>query len=216
MEQNLSTLKDYINSIDYVLVKTRFSSKMMNTDEFTSKYSDNIISEYLHGIRNFYDFPRGIIMFDKENKFLFECANIKNMIDYDLIPIKYTNIDESKIYKIKRSNNDIQDCKLSSNYSIFICGKGIIRITCHFDCLNESTQLHETYYKSVHFIDFLELNNIELLEITKPSIVSKYDSISASLYNEINNHYCNILNEFYNKIEGKFNDLNINIKINNL
>jgi hypothetical protein len=216
MEHNLSTLKDYINSIDYVLVKTRFSSKMMNTDEFTNKHSDNIISEYLHGIRNYYDIPRGTIMFDKENKFLFECANIKNMIDYDLIPLKYTNIDESKIYKIKRSNNDIQECKLISNYSIFICGKGILRITCHFDCLNESKKIYETYYKSVHLIDFLELNNIELLEITKPIIVSNYDSIASPLYNEIKNYYYNLLNDFYNKIQGKFNDLNINIKINNL
>ena len=216
MEQNLSTLDDYINSIDYVLVKTRFSSKMMNTDEFTNKHSDNIISEYLHGVRTYYDIPRGTIMFDKENKFLFECANIKNMTNYDLIPIKYTNIDESKIYKIKRSNNDIQECKLSSNYSIFICGKGILRITCHFDCLNESTQLYETYYKSVHLIDFLELNNIELLEITKPDIINKCVYISSSLYSEINNYYCNLLNDFYNKLQDKFNDLNINIKINNL
>ena len=78
-----------------------------------------------------------MVMYHKDNEYLFICSVIQLMIDDNLIPIRYTNLSEEKIYKVKRSSGDIQDCVLINNTSITTDENGDMRILNSFQELED-------------------------------------------------------------------------------
>lgn len=183
--------------------------KYMGYDQTINKFYNinDITSKYITGCADFIQIPRGIIFFNKKNRILANCVDISFMINRGYIPLKYIKeIDVSekvdtqngtiskiikKIYKMKRSSGEKQNCILGDNNSLFIKGFSKnsdnpdnpdkdwrIRVLFN-DCLKnknvDNTDLekdldhlknnYSILYKCIKIEDFFRENNIEKITI---------------------------------------------------
>ena len=205
IQENFNSSQEILNKIKEVLLGMCFTSRYMGMDMYTNKIygeqSDDFYNKYIYGIQNIYSLPAGIVMFHKSSELLFKCTNIEFMITENIIPFKYTNI-EQKIYLIKRSNGDIQNACILNNGGLFF-KKYTLYISNNFSS-NKHEILHpkslNTYQKSLLLKDFLELNDIKL-EITLPYFDTKTINSQSSILQEVLHYYNNKLTEFQKKID---------------
>lgn len=139
---NLKNMDDIINQINRVVIKTSyFSSKKMNTDEFTNisfyycnrnnirEVIDNkkmLVSENdvfetkIIGSNTFLNYCCGTIIYHKINKILFNYSCIEFMILNMSIPIQYLNINIKKPVQFTRKSGQINTGYLEDNQSLRI------------------------------------------------------------------------------------------------
>jgi len=193
-----------IENINSVLFSMCFSSRYIRTDMYDNKKydtDDDFKTEYLWGIQNMYNIPAGAVFYHNSNKLLFDCTNIEFMMTYDIISFKYTNIDKTKIYKVKRSNGDIQPCILINNGGLFIKDDELRIINTFNKDKNielESPYLGE-YQKGITINDFIELNNINI-EITIPFFSDIIIESVEPLMKEVLMYYNDKLNNYKEKL----------------
>ena len=208
----LNTVDDVISQIEYVTMKTHFSSKYAGVDEFTGKYykehdffneddDDNfqLKSMLIPGCNTFVTFPRGSVLYHSDNQILFDFACIQYYIDNCAIPISLTNLDDTILYRINRSDGTQHNSIIKGNYSLRISktrGKPIIEQ--HF--MNDKTDplsnnKTTNVYKAVMIDEFFETNNIKLFTIKLPYInIENYTKtilsleLTEKLINFYNNH----------------------------
>ena len=237
--------KEYIDNIKNVLMSTSFTSKRVGVDEFTGiYYNDNdnkentsyklgIIHKYILGINTLYNIPRGLVVYHVSSAILYDFLIIENMITNNLIPLQLTNI-ENKSYKVKRSNGDIQDCRLQYNGSLLLNNVGNILIkTLYFNdkrfaIISDFNEKCDKYfygdcYKFIPLKTFLELNNLNEITINLPYInvdnddefKTKYEHIDSrkiSIYKELAMYYNSKLSDLKLQLDNCCDDLNINVK----
>lgn len=180
-----------------------FSTKVVDTDEFTGIHYPNSIDEdeidletlkskeegyfrskKITGSNTFTSFNYGVILFHSSNKLLFNYSVLEFMIKNYGIPIKFTSFDISKVYKFKRSNGDINIGMIKENSSLRISrsmNKVIINIK--FDDKSNIEEDTEYFYNSITYLeksvplkDFMELNGISSFSIEVPNYYEKYTS----------------------------------------
>ena len=180
-----------------------------------------------------------MVLFHKSNKILYDCLVIASMFEYSIIPLTFTNLNCFKKYKVLRSDNTIQDCYIKENNSIvfnnnnnnnkynylinvsFYKNKDIaskIQINNDID-----TQYYGDAVKNLYIKDFLNINNIDILEINLPylnvtteNIIEKYPHINDSkkeILVEVCDFYDRKLDILKENISKNMKDLNINITI---
>lgn len=159
------------------------------------------------------------MQFNQKNKLLYDCLEYQFHFDKFSIPIKYTDLDTTKTYKVKRSSGIIHNCFISNNYSIrFNKTNKKFVIENHFNNnLNVKYSIkynNENIYdliKSVLVVDFLELNEINKINIKIPLLKEDdYDLNNLDISYELSKE----LIKYYN-YEIKKYEINIYDKINN-
>ena len=205
-EEIFNSSQEIINKIKDILVGMCFTSRYMGMDMYTNKIyeekSPDFYNKYIYGIHNIYSLPAGIVMFHKSSDILFKCTNIEFMIEYNIIPFKYTNIYQ-KIYLIKRSSGEVQNACILNNGGIYF-KNNILYISNNFSS-NKHEILHpkvlNEFQKAVLLKDFLELNNIKL-EITLPYFDNDTINSQTNILQEVLHYYNDKLKEF-----GRKNDI---------
>jgi hypothetical protein len=214
----LSTFDSIIDSINSVIFKTMFSSKRVGVDEYSGicyiqEYSDVEIDEEkileddnlikcdrIIGCGTFLNIPGGMVIYHHSNQIIFDYTNIEYMFHRVSIPIIFTNLSTSKIYKIKRSNGEIHNCIIDKSESLKISvSRDQISISLHFPLIpleNESDSINNTEYdmiKTIMLEEFLILNQISQFVITIPEYYkeNKYiiSHISSQVLTQLNEHY---------------------------
>ena len=207
------SLENAIRAIKDVLGEMCFTSRFLGKDMFTKKTysedSDVIVSKYIYGIQSLYEFPCGLVMYHEDNEHLFICSVIELMLQDNLIPLIYTNISDEKIYKVKRSNGDIQDCILINNTSITSDSNGEMFILNSFqeyeDYLEKKDILPGIYCalrKLVRLNTFLETNNMKL-SLNLPYFTTEEIESSEPLKKQLLEYYNQKLTEFEKNIRNK-------------
>jgi len=202
----LDSCQKIISQIKSVLIGLCFTSRFMGTDMYDnciySDYDDEFKSQYLYGIQNKYNIPAGVIFYHIKNKVLFDCTNIEFMINECIISFKFTDLDITKKYIVKRSNGDIQDCILVFNGGLFIKDDRL-KIINTFNT-NKEDELMSPYLgdlqKGIDLIDFLTINNLNIT-ITLPLFEDSYIQSSNNVIKELLLYYNNNLLYFKQTIE---------------
>ena len=164
-----------------------------------------LVSKKIIGSDTFFFYPRGFIQFNSKNKLLYDCLEYQFHFDKLSIPIKYTDLDTTKPYKVRRSNGIIHDCFICNNYSIrFSKTTKKYVIENHFNekntnyKINYNIKYHDNkiydLIKIVLVKDFLKLNRIDKININIPLLnKDNYDlnnlDISFELSKELINYY---------------------------
>lgn len=180
-----------------------------------------LVSKKIIGSNTFFFYPRGFIQFNSKNKLLYDCLEYQFHFDKLSIPIKYTNLDTTKPYKVRRSNGIIHDCFISSNYSIrFSKTTTKYVIENHFNEKNTDyiTNYNKKYHdnkiydliKTVLVKEFLELNEIDKINISIPLLnEDNYDlnnlDISFELSKELINYYNYEIKKYEEDVFNKIN-----------
>ena len=201
-----STLKEITDSIESVLAglcfTSRFVGKDMFTGEFYNEYDNDLLNEYLYGIQALYDIPAGLIVYHKDNQYLFDCLVIELMFSENVIPFCYTNISEDKIYKVKRSDGSIQKSTIKNNGGLVI-HEDKVRLSNYF-CSEPTLEMLPGYtgdlVKGINVNDFVKLNNIEL-KLNLPYFTKEQIDSSTELKKQLFNYY----NSKLDKVIEKFN-----------
>ena len=212
-----NSLDEIIETIKSVIDSMCFSSRFIGFDMYTNKkYDDNeILSRYIYGIGNLYSIPHGIVLYHESNELLFCCTNIEFMLSENIIPYKYTNLDISKIYKVERSNGDIQDTVLLQNGGLVLYeteNEKKIKLINIFSN-NKEDKIDPIFSpelnKMVLLDKFLKLNNIEKFNINIPKLSKELKTEYESPYSELVEYYNNKLDEFTEKVK-EYNIIDIN------
>nr|QFG74527.1 MAG: hypothetical protein [Megaviridae environmental sample] len=200
---------EYINKISSIIDMMAFSSKRINVDEFDEKkyQSMEIEEKYVTGCANKYDPPRGLVIYNKNNKILFDCLNVQFMINNMIIPLIHTNLKtysysepKENFYKVERSkSNEVQNCILHHNESI-VYHKDKFKINVHFN--EDKNTTIESYYtdlqKYIYLEDFLELNNIKDFNFIIQKIPEMQDN---TLHSSIVKYYNKLIDDYTIKIQ---------------
>lgn len=217
IETNFLDFNEIVKSINVVISSMCFSSRLINVDMFTNKkYDDDnaIISKYIYGIANIYSIPHGIVLYHESNELLFICTNIQFMINENIIPFQYTNIDKSKIYKVKRTDGTIQDTTLIQNGGLFFLEKEKkIKIINSF-CSNVQEQINPLYsgdlQKGVLLDNFMEINKLTNIKINIPYLSKEIKNEYSKPYSDLVDYYNKELDIFVEKIK-EYNITNIDL-----
>lgn len=202
-EKHFNNYQEIINSINDVIASMCFTSRFIDLDMFTNKkYDNNILSRYIYGIQNMYNIPGGIVLYHESNELLFCCTNIQFMLTNNIISFKYTDIDISKIYKVKRTDGSIQDTVLIQNGGLILDEtQKKIKLINTFSS-NKDEKLNPIFsgglQKAVSLDNFMETNNLSSIKINIPYI-------SNEIKKDYEKHYCDLI-DYYNKELDKFND----------
>lgn len=204
-DYSLNSLEEIKECIESVLAGMCFTSRFIGKDMFTGEvYNENdkdLISIYLNGIQAIYDIPGGIIIYHKDNQYLFDCLVIEFMFQDNIIPFCYTNISEDKIYQVKRSDGSVQNCSIKNNGGLVI-HEDKVRISTYF---YEDTTLEMLpgysgdLVKGVNVNDFVKLNNIEL-SLNLPYFTKEQIDGSSDLQKQLFNYYNSKLDKLTEKI----------------
>ena len=185
IEIDYESEKSINDRIDYVAYKTRYSSKLVNTDEITGKeYDENCPELLLHeipGSQMIYYPPAGVVYCHDSNLIVFKCVCIHFMIMHKIIPYQLTCLNKNQIYKLKRSTGFFQRGYLEYNSGIRISkttNKLILNIGFNSDgnqIISENQPFEEgiivdqipilSYSKHVVLDDFCSDNNISKVSI---------------------------------------------------
>jgi len=200
-ELNFNSLNEIVEQIKIILYGMCFSSRYCGMDMYTNKYydvdDDKFCNKYLYGIQQIYNIPGGIVMFHKSNDLLFQCTNIEFMITENIIPFQYTNIDNNKIYLVKRTSGDIQNACILNNGGLFLKDETFM-ISNNFSSSKDEIlypKAINNFQKAVVLEDFLILNDIKL-EIKMPYFDSQIINSSSNIMSEVLNYYNNKLKLF--------------------
>ena len=195
------TLEGLIESIEDVVAQMCFTSRFIGVDMFTKeKYPENsedLVSNYMDGIQSIYEIPAGLVIYHKSNEHLYTCSVIELMIQDKIIPFTYTNICEEKIYKVRRSNGEIQDCVLINNGAITTNSGNnelyILNSFCDYEDYEAGVEIHPGCYsslrKSVRISEFQKINSFKI-EIKLPYFSEK-DILEATPLNKELFYYYN-------------------------
>lgn len=160
-----------------------FSSRFVNTDEFTRVYyenteedDDNHLFCYQIECAETLDlyYPHDRVCCHKDNEWMFKCFQIMFWHQKELLPHKYLNLPH--IINIKRSSGEVQKGITNPNDAIRVRigskdTEPRVYIKVHFSCKNpQSTESIECgYNKLIYMEDFLEVNpDFKTLKITFP------------------------------------------------
>ena len=167
-----------------------FSMRLINYDQTVGLFikGGDLYNYYIIGCGDLVSFPRGMILYSKENWSLAVCTTINCMIQEYYIPLQF--IEElsdrqsnhcKKIYKLKRTSGKIQNCILGNNHSLFLKGRNnpinlsIWKIRVLFNDIDEVVdgeeeediikleKNHTTYEKCIDIDEFCKLNDITQL-----------------------------------------------------
>ena len=202
---DLSNFEEFENRIENVLSGLAFSSKAVGYDEFVRKYYnyDDVYESFIMGSGNFYPYPRGAVCLHKSNTFFFDVANIKFMIEKNIIPLDLINcdLDFQQSIKIPRSNGSVNEGRSVINSALKISKTkgGVYAYVRFFD--NETNFDMEKHTKINELFD---CNNIDKFKIKIPQLNiqdynfddGKYEYLSSSLIDEIIEYYNSKVNEF--------------------
>ena len=131
-------IKDMIELNDRFCQHTIFySMRMMTYDQTVGLYikGDDLYNYQIIGCGDLVEFPRGMILYSKENEKLAACTTLNFMIQESYIPLHF--IEElpvrqantcKQVYKLKRSSGKIQNCILGDNHALFLKGRDISQI----------------------------------------------------------------------------------------
>jgi len=214
-----NTLKDVDDCIESGLYKIFFASKFVNIDEFTKqKYKGNNIMKCIPGYEAVTQMPRGYISYNNSNEWLFKLACMKFILQYNIIPISYTNL--NSIMNIKRSTGKIQRAHFSKNNCIRM-SKSYNKLVanCSFnenddvDNKNNEPTIFSNKTKSVLIGDLIKLNNIDKLIINYKIYSDEYISTLNELQQECFNHYNKLIHDWFKTFEENL-DEDIKIIIN--
>lgn len=236
----LNNLENILEKFRYLEFQIGYSSKYINIDEFSGKkyldikssdnenenneetnkkfkyVQDELISKKIIGSNTFFFFPRGIILFHPRNQLLYDCFQYQFHFNKKSIPLQYTNLSELKKYRVRRSDGCIHDAIINYNNSIrFNESKKYYIIEMHFNNDTKNITFKSDvcdYIKSVSLKEFVELNNINNLEIRFPLINdNNYDLNNLDVRKELAEELIKYYNYEIKKYE---NYLNREIKIN--
>lgn len=192
-EQLIEKINDTVNRVSY------FCSKLVNIDEFTGKRyedEDDIPIDELKkspngylgcnkiiGSSTFTNYNYGTIDYHSSNSLLFKYACLQFMLNNYSIPIEFTNLDDKKIYKFKRSSGDINLGMIKENSSLrFSKTLDCIVINIKFDPDINIEDDVDSFYKSFTYMEksiplkqFMELNDIPSFTIQIPNYYLEYD-----------------------------------------
>lgn len=182
---------------DRVAAVGMFSSRFVNTDEFTRVYYSGIEQEKLesHQIENaetldFY-YPHDRLCCHKDNEWMFKCFQMMFWYNYGLIPHKYTNLPTE--INIKRSSGLVQRGVTKPNDAIRL-RKGSrdtekqVYIKVHFSSSNpdETDPAECGYTKFIYLRDFLEVNpEFKFLSLKFPKDVLDGIDMTAEVPREV-------------------------------
>jgi hypothetical protein len=125
-------IKDMIELNDGFCQHTIFySMRMMTYDQTVGLFikGDDLYNYQIIGCGDLVEFPRGMILYSKENEKLAACTTLNFMIHKYYIPLHF--IEEisirqkntrKQLYKLKRSSGKIQNCILGDNHALFLKG----------------------------------------------------------------------------------------------
>ena len=169
-----------------------FSMRLINYDQTVGLFikGGDLYNYYIIGCGDLVSFPRGMILYSKENWSLAACTTINCMIQEYYIQLQFIeelSVRQSnhckKIYKIKRTSGKIQNCILGNNHSLFLKERNnpinfsIWKIRVLFNDIDEvvegaeeedNTKLeknHTTYEKCIDIDEFCKLNDITQLTL---------------------------------------------------
>ena len=195
-----TTLDKLIESVEDVVAQMCFTSRYIGVDMFTKeKYSENseeLISRYMDGIRSIYEEPAGLVIYHESSEHLYTCSVIELMMQDKIIPYTYTNICEEKIYKVKRSNGDVQDSVLINNGAITTNSNNnklyILNSFCNYEDYKAGMEVHpgcsSALIKSVKLSEFQEINEFKT-EIKLPYFSEKDICEATPLNKELFYYY---------------------------
>ena len=206
-------------SLECAIGGIQFSSKRVDTDEFTKEKGETIV-KYLYGCRSLYTMPYGGIMCLSKNQWIFDLACIHFMKLSNLVPMKYVS-GISDTINVKRTSGLIQEaCIDPLNGLIYDKGREDFLLRCNLSdtCLEEPT-IYSEIVKSVRLSEIMKLNNINDIDISFPNILQDYSNNKDIFENHYEGDILEIQNNSFETITGlinKFNELNKykNLKIN--
>jgi hypothetical protein len=210
------------DSLERAIGGIRFSSKRIDTDEFTKEKGDTYV-KYLYGCRSYYTIPYGGIMCLPKNQWIFELACIHFMKFSNLIPMKYVS-GINKTIEVKRASGSIQKASIDPlNGLIYDKNLDDFLLRCNLsdNCLEEPT-IYSEIVKSVRLSDIMILNNINEIDVEFPNILRDYSNNEDIFENNYDDDIIDIQNNAFETIAeliNNFNELNkdkhlkINIKL---
>lgn len=201
-----TSCEQMIHRINNVLGMMGFSSRRIGVDMYDNKfYGENdkgFLTRYIDGIQSLYEIPAGIVYYHSSNELLYHFTIIQFMIDNNIIPFKYTNLDIDKIYKVERRDGTIQDCTIPRNGGIILNKENkTVRLVNYFSSEKETKvdPIHSgDLCKSVHLDKFMKINELETLKINVP-FVDKEEAETKS-QEELIEHYNKELSLFLDKL----------------
>jgi len=209
------TLEDVGDCVESGLFKIFYASKFLHIDEFTKQeYADNVILEYVPGFESVTQIPCGCIGYHESNQWLFKLATMKFIMQYNIIPISYTNL--NSLMNIKRTSGKIQKAYFSQNNCIHM-SKSYNKLVanCSFD--DPETELEPTNFsektKYVLIENLLEINELNNLIITYKVYSDEYISTLDAFKQECFNHYNKLMHDWFKTFEENL-DETIDITIN--
>ena len=210
-----TSLVKLIESVEDVVSQMCFTSRYIGVDMFTKeKYpedSEELISRYMDGIRAIYEEPAGLVIYHESSEHLYTCSVIELMIQDKIIPFTFTNISDEKVYKVKRSNGDIQDSVLINNGAITTNSNNnelyILNSFCNYEDYEAGMEVHpgcsSALIKSVKLSEFQEINKFKT-EIKLPYFSEKDICEATTLNKELFYYYNKKLNEIENKLKKSY------------
>tara|TARA_B100000963_G_C22538072_1_gene630830 strand:+ start:217 stop:1077 length:861 start_codon:yes stop_codon:yes gene_type:complete len=187
----------YESIADRVAAVGMFSSRFVNTDEFTRVYYHDSEQEKLecHMIENaetldFY-YPHDRLCCHVDNEWMFKCFQMMFWHNHGLFPHKYTNL--PTVINIKRSSGEVQKGIVNINDAIRLRvgskdKEKQVYIKVHFSCNNpDATDSIECgYTKLIYFQDFLEVNpEFRFLSIRFPKDVLEGIDMTEEVRNKV-------------------------------
>lgn len=232
-EYSFTDLSTILDRIDNVILKTIFSSKRVNVDEYSGIYYEDCDSDIetgeieshnkgikcnrIIGCGTYINIPGGMVIYHHSNQMLFNYTNIEFMLRHFCIPLEFTNLETDLKYKIKRSNGSIQECIMYSSDSMKISkSRDKISIPLHFTydpSLIEKENNYSYEYdstKMVMFDEFVELNNIHKFVINIPHYYLRTyedNSVSPEIASQLTEHYQTLIGDHLNKYQVYFDSI---------
>ena len=202
-------MENLLESIERAIGGIQFSTKQIDTDEFTREKSEEAcIVQYLYGCRSFYTIPYGGIMMLPKNQWIFELACIHYMKLNEMIPMKFVS-GLSNIIKVKRTSGKIQDaCIDPLNGIVYNKKYNDFLVRCNLmENDSETPNIYSGIVKSIRLSEVMELNNIYEINVSVPNIINNYAN------NEDMNDYepeiLEIQDNSINTITGLINNFNV-------
>ena len=209
------TLEGLIESIEDVVAQMCFTSRYIGQDMFTKeKYPEScedLVSRYMYGIQSIYEIPAGMVIYHTSNFHLYTCSVIELMLQDNIIPFTYTNICEETIYKVKRSDGNVQDCVLIDNGAITTNSNNnelyILNSFREYEDYKAGVELYPGHYsdlrKSVKLSQFQDINDLKT-EIKLPYFSEKEIVEATPLNKELFYYYNRKLKHFENKLKENY------------
>ena len=203
-----NNLERILDQIYYVIMKTNFTSKFADMDEFSeiiyNENNENIVGKRIRGCDSIVRLPAGTVLFHNKNQILFDCLEIQYYIDHKIFPLSMTNLDNQILYDIHRSDGSIHKSIIDKQHSIrYSPSKEDFIIGQHFNTDKSDPEIgsYPDLIKHVYLNMFATNNNINTININIPYLnPSKYNldecDISNELLEELINHYNNEIDKY--------------------